>query len=411
MTVVAGEMEREGFRIPLLIGGATTSRAHTAVKIAPRYSGPVVHVLDASRAVGVTGNLLSDTRRAGFVDQVKAEYAALREERGERDAGDRQITLAEARANRLVPQWTPAPAPAFLGVKTLERYSLAELVERIDWTPFFQTWELAGHYPAILTDPAVGKTARSLFEDARRLLDRIVNEGLLTANARFGFFPAASRGDDILLYRDENRDALRATVHTLRQQSRKSAGRPNLALADFVAPVESGVRDYIGFFAVTAGHGVEQLVAGFEAGHDDYNAILAMADRLAEAFAERLHQRVRQEFWGYAPDEKLDNEALIKEKYQGIRPAPGYPACPDHTEKAVLFELLDAERCAGIKLTESMAMLPGASVSGYYFWRPESQYFGVGKLGRDQVEDYALRKDLPLPEIERWLSPNLGYSR
>jgi 5-methyltetrahydrofolate--homocysteine methyltransferase len=413
MTVVAGEMEREGFHVPLLIGGATTSRAHTAVKIAPRYSGPVVHVLDASRAVGVTGRLLSDTLRQDFVEQVKAEYAALREERGERDGGDRQIPLAEARANRLVPQWTPAPAPAFLGVKTLERYPLAELVERIDWTPFFQTWELAGHYPAILTDPAVGKTARSLFDDARRLLDRIVNEGLLTANARFGFFPAASRGDDILVYRDENRDAIRTTVHTLRQQSRKSAGRPNLALADFVAPAETGVRDYIGLFAVTAGHGVEQLVAGFEAGHDDYNAILAkaLADRLAEAFAERLHERVRREFWGYARDEKLDNEALIREKYQGVRPAPGYPACPDHTEKQALFELLDAERCAGIKLTESMAMLPGASVSGYYFWRPESQYFGVGKLGRDQVEDYALRKDLPVSEIERWLATNLGYSR
>ena len=413
MTVVAGEMEREGFRIPLLIGGATTSRAHTAVKIAPKYSGPVVHVLDASRAVGVTGRLLSDTLKDEFVEQVRQEYATLREERGDRDAGDRLITLAEARANRLVPTWTPAPAPTFLGVRSLDSYPLTELVERIDWTPFFQTWELAGHYPAILTDPAVGKTARALYDDARRLLDRIVRGNLLTARARYGFLPAASRGDDILLYRDEARDELRATVHTLRQQHRKSAGRPNLALADFVAPLEARVPDYLGLFAVTSGHGLDRLVGEFEAAHDDYSAILAksLADRLAEAFAERLHERVRREFWGYAPDEALDNDALIHEKYQGIRPAPGYPACPDHTEKRMLFSLLDAEACAGIRLTESMAMLPASSVSGYYFWRPESQYFGVGKVGRDQVEDYALRKDWTLAEAERWLAPNLGYSR
>ncbi|HWA57922.1 MAG TPA: methionine synthase [Gemmatimonadales bacterium] len=413
MTVVAGEMEREGFRIPLLIGGATTSRAHTAVKIAPKYSGPVVHVLDASRAVGVTSNLLSDTLRAGFVAQVTQEYAALREERGERDTSASRITLAEARANRLVPAATPAPAPTFLGAKTLDRYALRELVDRIDWTPFFQTWELAGHYPAILDDPAVGRSARSLFDDAQRLLDRIVREDLLVARARFGFWPAASRGDDILVYRDEGRSEILATVHTLRQQGRKSGDRPNLALADFVAPVESGVRDYLGLFAVTAGHGLDAIVAGFQAAHDDYNAILAkaLADRLAEAFAERLHERVRREFWGYAPGEALDNDALIHEKYQGVRPAPGYPACPDHTEKRTIFRLLEAERCAGIQLTESMAMTPAASVSGYYFWRPESQYFGVGKLSRDQVEDYAVRKDLTVAEVERWLAPNLGYSK
>jgi 5-methyltetrahydrofolate--homocysteine methyltransferase len=413
MTVVAAEMEREGFQIPLLIGGATTSRAHTAVKIAPKYSGPVVHVLDASRAVGVTSNLLSDKLKAGFVQQVKDEYAVLREERAERDTSDRRIPLAEARANRLQLDLKPAPAPTFLGAKTLDCYPLPELVERIDWTPFFQTWELAGHYPAILTDPAVGRTARSLFDDARRLLDRIVREKILTARARFAFYPAASRGDDILLYRDETRQDVLSTVHTLRQQSKKSGDRPNIAMADFVAPLESGVPDFIGMFAVTTGHGLEPLVAEFQAGHDDYNAILAkaLADRLAEAFAERLHQRVRQEFWGYAPAENLDNDGLIHEKYQGVRPAPGYPACPDHTEKQTIFDLLQAEREAGIKLTESMAMWPGAAVSGYYFWRPESQYFGVGKLGRDQVEDYALRKDLPLSEIERWLSPNLGYSR
>jgi len=413
MTVVAGEMEREGFSIPLLIGGATTSRAHTAVKIAPKYSGPVVHVLDASRAVGVTSNLLSDTLKAGFVEQVRQEYATLREERADRDGGDRRITLAEARANRLTPAWTAAPKPTFLGARTLEHYPLAELVERIDWTPFFQTWELAGHYPAILTDPAVGKTARSLFDDARRLLDRIVREKILPARARFGFFPAVTRGDDIQLFQDESRNTVAATVHSLRQQSRKSANRPNLALADFVAPAEAGVPDYLGMFAVTTGHGLDKLVTEFESAHDDYNAILAkaLADRLAEAFAERLHERVRLEFWGYAPSEQLDNDALIHEKYQGVRPAPGYPACPDHTEKRTIFDLLEAETHAGIRLTESMAMLPAASVSGYYFWRPESQYFGVGKVGKDQVEDYATRKGLPVSEVEKWLSPNLGYTR
>jgi 5-methyltetrahydrofolate--homocysteine methyltransferase len=413
MTVVASEMEREGFRIPLLIGGATTSRTHTAVKIAPKYSGAVVHVLDASRAVGVTSTLLSDTLRDDFVRQVGREYAVLREERGDRDGSDRQIPLADARANRLVPAWAPAPAPSFLGVRSLDHYPLADLVDRIDWTPFFQAWELAGHYPAILSDPAVGKTARALYDDARRLLDRILRENLFTARARFGFLPAASQGDDILVFQDAERRSVRATVHTLRQQTRKSAGRPNLALADFVAPAGTGVGDYLGLFALTTGHGLERLVAEFEAGHDDYNAILAkaLADRLAEAFAERLHERVRREFWGYAPTEALDIDALIHEKYQGIRPAPGYPACPDHTEKQTLFELLEAEACAGIQLTESMAMLPASSVSGYYFWRPESQYFGVGKLGRDQVEDYAARKGWTLAEAERWLAQNLGYSR
>ncbi len=413
MTMVASEMEREGFTIPLLIGGATTSRAHTAVKIAPKYSGPVVHVLDASRAVGVTSNLLSDTQRAGFVAQVQQEYAQLREERGERDTSASRIPLAEARANRAPAPGTPAPAPAFLGGKTLEEYPLQELVDRIDWTPFFQTWELAGHYPAILSDPAVGKSARALFDDAQRLLERIVREKLLTAKARFGFWPAAARGDDILLFSDESRKDVLATVHTLRQQAKKSGDRPNLALADFVAPAEAKVPDYLGLFAVTAGHGLDRIVAEFEAVHDDYNAILAkaLADRLAEAFAERLHERVRTEFWGYAPKEALDNAALIKEQYQGIRPAPGYPACPDHTEKATIFRVLDAERCAGIHLTESMAMTPAAAVSGYYFWRPESQYFGVGKISKDQVEEYAGRKDLSVGEVERWLAPNLGYSR
>jgi 5-methyltetrahydrofolate--homocysteine methyltransferase len=412
MAVVAAEMERQGFTLPLLIGGATTSRIHTAVKIAPRYSGPVVHVLDASRAVGVAGKLLSDTLRDDFVAEVKAEYAALREEREGRDPGERLGTLEEARANRLVlPGPTPAPQPTFLGTRRFDRYPLKELVERIDWTPFFQTWELVGHYPAILDDPAVGKTARSLFEDARRMLDRIVAENLLEARGVAAFFPAASEGDDIVLFSDETRRTRLAVIPTLRQQARKR-DRPNYALADFVAPLESGVPDYIGAFAVTAGHGLDALVAGYEKEHDDYNAILAkaLADRLAEAFAERLHERVRTALWGYAPDERLDNAALIKEAYQGIRPAPGYPACPDHTVKRVLFDLLDAERAAGITLTESYAMWPGAAVSGWYFWRPESQYFGVGRVGRDQVEDYARRRGMAIDEVERWLAPNLGYN-
>jgi len=414
MSVVAGELNREGFTTPLLIGGATTSRVHTAVRIAPRYSGTVVHVLDASRAVGVAGSLLSDTLREGFVTQVAREYAAIRDERQERDDGARRLTYAEARANRLVldPARLEAPAPTFLGVRTLTRYPLAELVERIDWTPFFQTWELVGHYPAILDDPAVGKTARSLYDDARRLLERIVCDNLLEARAVFGFFRAASEGDDIRLYENDGKPArVLATVHTLRQQARKGAGRHDLALADFVAPVESGVTDYLGLFAVTAGHGLEKLVHEFESAHDDYNAILAkaLADRLAEAFAERLHERVRREFWGYAPEESLDNQALIREKYQGIRPAPGYPACPDHTEKQTIFALLDAEHAAGMTLTESCAMLPAASVSGYYFWRPEAQYFGVGRIGKDQVEDYARRKGMTVEEVERWLGGSLGY--
>jgi 5-methyltetrahydrofolate--homocysteine methyltransferase len=295
----------------------------------------------------------------------------------------------------------------------LKDYPLEELVPFIDWTPFFQTWELAGHYPAILNDPTVGPAARSLFHDAGVLLDRIVRERLLRARGVFGFFPANSIGDDIQLYADEERTEPRAVIHTIRQQMVKPPGRPNLALADFVAPHDSGVADFVGAFAVTAGTGTDELVARFEQDHDDYSAILtkALADRLAEAFAERLHQRVRQEFWGYARDEALDNEGLIKERYQGIRPAPGYPACPDHTEKRVLFDILGAEAQAGITLTESYAMLPTAAVSGYYFWRPEAQYFGVGKIERDQVEEYARRKDMDVADVERWLAPNLNYDR
>jgi 5-methyltetrahydrofolate--homocysteine methyltransferase len=415
MSFVASEMEREGFQVPLLIGGATTSRAHTAVKIEPNYHGTTVHVLDASRAVGVASNLLSPRLAQPFARDLRAEYQLIREQRAGRGPAERQVPLAAARANRLAIDWSAAapPAPCALGAQALDDYPLDELVDRIDWTPFFQTWELAGHYPAILEDPAVGPAARSLFDDARALLDRIVRERLLTARGVFGLFPAASVGDDIQLYRGADRTRPIATIHTLRQQMAKPPGRPNLALADYVAPRESGVLDHVGAFAVTAGIGVDALVAEFDARHDDYSAILvkALADRLAEAFAERLHERVRREFWGYAGAESLDNSELIREAYQGIRPAPGYPACPDHTEKGTLFDLLDVERPAGISLTESFAMTPTAAVSGWYFWHPEARYFGVGKIGRDQVEDYAGRKGMTVEEAERWLSPNLSYDR
>jgi 5-methyltetrahydrofolate--homocysteine methyltransferase len=413
MRFVAGELERAGFRVPLLIGGATTSRVHTAVKIAPEYHGPTVHVLDASRAVGVAGKLLSPGMRDEFTAGVAAQYQEIRRERADRRPAEARQPIAAARANRLVIDWTatPPPVPCFTGVRTLDEYPLAELVERIDWTPFFQTWELAGHYPAILDDPAVGPAARSLFADATALLDRMVRERLVRASGAVGFFAAGAVGDDIELYRDAARREPLAVIHTLRQQMAKQPGRPNLALADFVAPVGSGVEDWIGAFAVTAGHGLDELVAEFERRHDDYNAILAkaLADRLAEAFAERLHERVRREFWGYAPHEALPNDDLIRERYQGIRPAPGYPACPDHTEKSTLFALLRAEERAGIHLTESFAMLPSAAVSGYYFWRPEAQYFGVGKIERDQVEDYARRKGMDVRAVERWLAPTLNY--
>ncbi len=412
MRFVAGELERSGLGVPLLIGGATTSRVHTAVKIAPEYRGPTVHVLDASRAVGVAGSLLSPALRDEFAGKVAAEYQEIRRDRADRRAAETRQPIAKARANRLVPDWSRTPpVPCFTGVRTFDDYPLAELVERIDWTPFFQTWELAGHYPAIFDDPAKGQVARSLFADATALLDRIVRERLLRARGVAGFFPAAAVGDDIEVYRQAGgRDQL-AVIHTLRQQMAKQAGRPNLALADFVAPADSGVTDWIGAFAVTTGHGLDELVAEFQERQDDYSAILAkaLADRLAEAFAERLHERVRREFWGYAPDEALKNEDLIRERYQGIRPAPGYPACPDHTEKATLFALLGAEARADIRLTESFAMLPGAAVSGYYVWRPEAQYFGVGKVDRDQVEDYARRKGMDLAAAERWLAPNLAY--
>jgi 5-methyltetrahydrofolate--homocysteine methyltransferase len=411
MCHVAAEMERQGFDIPLMIGGATTSRVHTAVKIDPNYRrGQTVYVADASRAVGVASNLLSRDR-AQFVAGVRAEYKAVAEKHAAEHAPVRRVSIAEARANRFAPDWesyTP-PKPSFLGAKTLANYDLGELVPMIDWTPFFQAWEMSGRYPDILTAPKTAKAASALFNDATAMLQKIVAGKWLTANAVIGFFPANQTGDDIAVWADESRSTRVATLHTLRQQMARDPGRPNLALADFVAPI--GVPDYIGGFVVTAGHGEEPRLKAFEAEKDDYSAILlrALADRLAEAFAECLHARVRREFWGYASDETLSNEDIIAEKYRGIRPAPGYPAQPDHTEKATLFALIDGEARSGVKLTESFAMWPGSSVSGFYFSHPEARYFGLGKIEKDQVEDYAVRKGWSLAEAERWLAPNLNY--
>jgi 5-methyltetrahydrofolate--homocysteine methyltransferase len=409
MAHIAGELEREGFRLPLLIGGATTSRAHTAVKIAPRYSAPVVHVADASRAVGVVSELLGDGA-AQYAAGVREDQERIRVDR----AGSRErvtkVSVEAARANKTpIDLAVRVPRPHALGVRTFDDYPLEELVDRIDWTPFFQAWELKGSFPAILEAPLVGESARALYQDGRQLLDRIVSARLLHARAVVGFWPANSVGDDIELYADESRSDVRGVVHTLRQQMEKPPGRPNMALADFVAPRASGVSDYLGGFAVTAGAGSAELVASLETANDDYGAIMvkSLADRLAEAMAERMHELVRRELWGYAPGEALDNAQMIREEYQGIRPAPGYPACPDHTEKATLFALLDAEARVGMSLTESFAMLPPASVSGFYFWRPEAHYFGVGRIGRDQLKDYARRKGWSLDEASRWLAPNL----
>jgi 5-methyltetrahydrofolate--homocysteine methyltransferase len=416
MRLVASEMERAGMRLPLLIGGATTSRAHTAVRLDPAYTGPVVHVVDASRAVGVAGALMDPASRDAFAAARRAEYAEVRHEHEGRQSTQRWSTLAEAREARLRIDWSlngssAPPLPSFLGVRTLADYPLDELVERIDWSPFFATWELSGRYPEILSDPLVGAAARDLFADAQVMLRRVVDERLLRADGVVGFWPAASTpDDDIILWTDASRGSELMRIHTLRQQVARTDDRPDLALADFTAPVGNGAADHVGAFAVTAGHGLAELKAGFEAAHDDYSAILvtALADRLAEAFAERLHERVRRELWGYAASEELDNAGLIAERYQGIRPAPGYPACPDHTEKLTIFQLLEAGPRAGITLTESMAMLPAASVSGYYFWHPQARYFGLGRIGRDQLEDYARRKGWSLAEAERWLAPNLG---
>ncbi len=402
MAFVASEMERQGFTTPLLIGGATTSKVHTALRIEPVYSGPVVHVLDASRAVGVTSSLLNTERRGAYVQALRQEYADIREARAARGTAERLIPIEAARANRVrIDLSRPVPVPSFTGVRSIVPYPLEDLVSFIDWTPLFQTWELAGHFPAILDDEVVGEAARSLYADARALLDRIVKEQRLEARAVFGFWPAQAVGDDIRLYTDPSATSELATLHMLRQQlDKKGDGRPNSCLADYVAPVDSGVMDYVGAFAVTAGHGLDALLAEFRAQHDDYGAIMAeaLADRLAEALAERLHQRVRSEFWGYAAGEAFTNEELISEKYQGIRPAPGYPACPDHREKGTLFALTDAEQQAGISLTEGFSMMPGSSVSGWYFWRPESRYFGVGKILPDQLADYEARAGRTEPD-------------
>ncbi|MCL4820445.1 MAG: cobalamin-dependent protein, partial [Vicinamibacteria bacterium] len=409
MAHVAREMEREGFDLPLLIGGATTSKAHTAVKIAPHYSKDVVHVLDASRAVTVASSLKS--ARADFGAANRAEQQRLREAHAKKRAEKPLLPLDEARRRRPRLDWESyvPPVPGFLGARA-EDVPLAELVPYIDWTPFFVTWELRGTYPKIFENPQWGAKAKELFDDGQKLLAELVSGGELKARAAWGFWPANAVGEDIELYTDETRGHVAAEVHTLRQQMDKGEGEANLALADFVAPRESGKADYLGAFAITAGLGLDAIVARFETDHDDYRSILAkaLADRLAEAGAEWLHQRARRA-WGYEAGSPLDVLALIREQYRGIRPAPGYPACPDHTAKRTLFELLQAEERAGIRLTESLAMTPAASVSGWFLSHPQAKYFNVGLLERDQVKDYQRRRGLPLREIERWLAPHLGY--
>ena len=448
MVGVAKEMERQGFTIPLLIGGATTSRIHTAVKIDPHYSGPVIHVLDASRSVPVAGRLTSQdmATREDIFKEIKAEYVRIREDHAKRQKEKNSLSIDKARANRTQIDWsTFEPVkPAFLGNQYFHDYSLAEIAKYIDWTPFFQTWQLHGKYPKIFDDATVGAEARKLFDDANALLNEIISKKLLTAKAVVGFFPANATEDDVLLHEFEEvvhetrcerhgshrhieyklsgqpavtpKEAgelvydTKAVLHFLRQQNQKAPGLPNISLADYIAPLDSGREDYIGGFAVTAGIGIEALLEKYDRDHDDYNSIMvkALADRLAEAFAELMHERVRKEFWGYTPQEQFSNDELIKENYQGIRPAPGYPACPDHTEKATLFDLLDANQI-GIELTESFAMYPASSVSGFYFSHPESKYFAVGKITKDQVIDYAHRKQMSIGDVERWLAPVLSY--
>ena len=413
MVHFAKEMERQGFTIPLILGGATTSRIHAAVKVAPNYSGPAVHVLDASRSVTVCSTLMSDENREAYISGIRGEYDKAREAHLSKRSDKQFKTIGEARAAKFKIDFSPTEVkkPAFLGTKAFADFSLEELVPYIDWTPFFHTWELRGSFPRIFEDEYVGLEAKKLYDEARVLLDKIIADKSLKAKGVIGFWPANSVGDDIELYTDESRSQVFKTIHTLRQQSEKTKNEPYYALSDFVAPKESGIADYWGGFAVTTGIGCDELVAVFEKNYDDYNSIMvkALADRLAEAFAERMHELVRKEFWAYSQDEVLNSEELIKEKYVGIRPAPGYPACPDHTEKATLFEVLDAENATGIHLTESFAMYPTAAVSGFYFAHPQSRYFGLGKINKDQVIDYAKRKNMPLEDVERWLSPNLGY--
>ncbi len=415
MVAVASEMERQEFDLPLMIGGATTSKIHTAVKVNPHYNrSQVVHVIDASRAVGVASKLMDESVRKDYMAEVGAEYQRMADNYVNKDKSRAPIRVA--RANRLVPAFKASPPvkPAFLGVKSFDDYDLGTLVKTIDWTPFFSTWEMRGRYPDILEDAHKGEAARALFEDAQKLLQELVDDKALTARGVIGIWPANAVGDDIEVYKDDSRQEVIATLHSLRQQMERKpeSGKVNLALADFIAPKESGIADYIGGFAVTTGIGEEVLAQRYDKANDDYSKIMvkALADRLAESFAEHMHMRVRREFWGYAADETLGNAELISEAYEGIRPAPGYPAQPDHTEKQTLFDLLDAGNNAGIKLTESFAMWPGAAVSGLYFAHPETRYFGLGKIGKDQVEDYAKRKDWSMEKAEKWLSPVLAYT-
>ncbi|MEO9699783.1 vitamin B12 dependent-methionine synthase activation domain-containing protein, partial [Marinobacter alexandrii] len=414
MVHVAREMQRLDFNIPLMIGGATTSKAHTAVKIEPQYKNDIaLYVSDASRCVNVASQLLSKTSKEGLVEAARVEYDEIRERRKNRGDRTKLVSLKEARDR--APEinfddYIP-PKPAFTGIKVFEDYDLNELVDYIDWTPFFISWDIAGKYPGIFDDPKRGEAARTLFDDAQKILRQMIDEKRVQASGVIGFWPANRRGDDIVVYKDEDRSEELTVLHHLRQQDEKAPGKPMIALSDYISPEGSETCDYVGGFAVTTGIGAEEFSVEFKDNNDDYNAIMvkALADRLAEAFAERMHERVRQEFWGYAGDETLSNEDLIKERYRGIRPAPGYPACPEHTEKATLFSLLEATSRAGIELTEHFAMYPSAAVSGWYFAHPESKYFAVGKIGADQVEDYAERKGISKAEAERWLAPSLAY--
>ncbi|UCF37556.1 MAG: B12-binding domain-containing protein, partial [Acidobacteriota bacterium] len=414
MCRIAREMQREGFQTPLLIGGATTSKAHTAIKISPGYQGPTVYVTDASRSVGVVAKLISESQRDEFIRETATDYEELRRRHEGRVAAAAFRPITEARERKLQVDWTQyvPPVPRRTGISVYESIDLKRLVEYIDWTPFFHTWELQGRFPSILEDATVGGEALNLYQDALEMLDQIASAKRLQATAVVGIFPANSNErDEIAVYADAERRQELSRFHFLRQQSAKSGDRPHTCLSDFIAPAETGLTDYLGAFAVTAGIGAEELVREFEAKDDDYSAIMvkALADRLAEALAEYLHEIVRKEIWGYAPEESLENRELILEKYAGIRPAPGYPACPDHTEKEALFKLLQVEQNAGVSLTESFAMLPTASVCGFYFSHPSSHYFGVGRIDRDQVEDYARRKEISVAEAERWLAPVLGY--
>ncbi len=413
MCFVASEMQRQGFDIPLMIGGATTSKLHTAVKIQPNYNGPLVYGSDASHAVNIASKLVSKKDSKLFVDDIRNEYKKVRSEYSVAKFSGKRFSLNEARKNRLRIKWSnyKPPIPKKLGLTVFRNYKLKELVDYFDWKPFFSAWQLYGNYPQILNDKKVGVAAKDLLQDARDMITKIVKEGWITANAVISFWPANSNKDDIEIYKDESRKEVYSVLYTLRQQMSKASSRANLALSDFIGPKDKKIRDYIGAFAVTAGIDMEKKSSEFKKNNDDYGSIMlsAICDRFAEAFAERLHERVRKEFWGYAEDEKLNSQDLISEQYQGIRPAPGYPACPDHSEKSSLFQLLDVEKNTGIKLTENFAMWPAASICGYYFSHPKSSYFGVGKLNKDQVSDYATRKQKSLKYVERWLQPNLNY--